>query len=239
MLALSPPKAILFDLGDTVLHEVRFDPHAGIGRLLELSTDTPNASAADIHQAGEELYQEFRTGRSLGVELPCASLLQLFCDRFQIRTSLSPAELELEFWKPLCSMQPEPAIESVLLRASALRISTGVISNAMFSANVLRWELACHDLLRHFQFVMSSADYGLQKPHPAIFLAAAGRLGLKPDEIWFIGDSLESDVTGSRLAGMNSIWYNPKGKPCHSSPKPATVSSWEEFNYSLLMKLVE
>jgi putative hydrolase of the HAD superfamily len=229
MLALPPPKAILFDLGDTVLHEIRFDPHAGIGRLLELSTVTPNASAADIHQAGAELYQEFRTGRSLGVELPCASLLRLFCDRFHIRTTLSPAELELEFWKPICSMRAEPGIDSVLIRLGELGISTGVISNAIFSADVLRWELARHDLLRHFQFVMSSADYGLQKPHSAIFWAAAGRLGLEPDEIWFIGDSLESDVAGSRAAGMTPLWYNPKDKLCNSNPRPAMVRSWEEF----------
>ena len=131
-------------------------------------------------------------------------------------------------------MEAEPGIHSVLLRAQDLGISTGVISNAMFSGDVLRWELASHGLLECFQFVMSSADYGLQKPHPAIFLTAVGRLGIEPAEIWFVGDSVESDVAGARSAGLTPIWYNRKGNPCDISPEPAIVGSWEEFGKGLL-----
>jgi putative hydrolase of the HAD superfamily len=201
---------------------------------LELSTTVPNACAEEIQKAGDELHQEFRTGRGLGIELPCTSLLRLFCDRFHICTRLSPNELEIEFWKSICSMHPEPGIESVLLRARELGISTGVISNAMFSGEVRRWELARHDLLKHFQIVISSADYGLQKPHPAIFLAAAGLLGIRPAEIWFIGDSADNDVAGARSAGLTPIWYNPKNEPCDTSPEPTIVGSWGEFRKTLL-----
>ena len=50
-----------------------------------------------------------------------------------------------------------------------------------------------------------SCDCGLLKPDPEIFRIASRRLGLPPEEILMVGDSLVDDVEGARCAGLQAI----------------------------------
>jgi HAD superfamily hydrolase (TIGR01450 family) len=43
------------------------------------------------------------------------------------------------------------------------------------------------------------------KPAPAGFLAAAGRLGVDPDEMYMIGDDLNNDVLAAQVVGMTGV----------------------------------
>jgi putative hydrolase of the HAD superfamily len=125
-------------------------------------------------------------------------------------------------------MEPQPGIAAVLARLTERKIPCGVVSNAMFSAQLLAWELARHGFGEAFQFVMSSADYGVQKPNPAIFRAAAARLGLDAVEIWFVGDSYKNDVLGACGAGLHGIWYNPR-QAANQDESMVQISDWADF----------
>jgi HAD superfamily hydrolase (TIGR01450 family) len=43
------------------------------------------------------------------------------------------------------------------------------------------------------------------KPAPAGFLAAAGRLGVDPDEMYMVGDDLNNDVLAAQVTGMTGV----------------------------------
>ncbi len=43
------------------------------------------------------------------------------------------------------------------------------------------------------------------KPAPAGFLAAAGRLGVDPDEMYMVGDDLNNDVLAAQVVGMTGV----------------------------------
>jgi len=43
------------------------------------------------------------------------------------------------------------------------------------------------------------------KPAPAFFATAAERLGLLPEELAVVGDDLESDIRGGRVAGLTTV----------------------------------
>ena len=105
----------------------------------------------------------------------------------------------------------------------------GVVSNHPGSGTVLSWELQRHELLNYFEFVISSADYGIRKPHSAIFTSAATRLGMAPSEIWYVGDTLETDMVGAKQCHMSAIWYNRRQQEHTDIPVDAEVRSWEEF----------
>lgn len=86
------------------------------------------------------------------------------------------------------------------------------------------------------ELVVTSADYGIQKPHHAIFAAALGRLGIPADQAWFAGDSLRADIGGASSAGLRAIWYARKSQDIaaalsrHSGPRPAAViRNWDEL----------
>jgi len=91
---------------------------------------------------------------------------------------------------------------------------------------VIRYELEKYGLAEHLAFVMVSAEYAVRKPNTLLFETAAARLGIKPENIWFIGDRLDTDVAGARAAGMTPIWFNPTGIP--PSDPVTTVANWSE-----------
>lgn len=65
----------------------------------------------------------------------------------------------------------------------------------------------------HFAHHIASRDIGSAKPDAKIFLAAAERLGVAPENILHIGDDPELDVVGARDAGMRTAWINRAGHP--------------------------
>ena len=86
-----------------------------------------------------------------------------------------------------------------------------------------RWPLASltngnADLQRigihtHFTHHICARDSGVAKPDPRIFLAAAERLGVAPEQILHVGDDPAMDVAGARDAGLRTAWINRDGQP--------------------------
>ncbi|WP_425147429.1 HAD family hydrolase [Deinococcus sp.] len=62
--------------------------------------------------------------------------------------------------------------------------------------------------------VIVSEAVKLRKPDPASFHLALERLGVTPDEAWYVGDSPQNDVAGPQSAGLRAALF-PGG---HSLP---------------------
>lgn len=222
------PKAVLFDLGGTLLRVTRLEREAAISWLLR---PAEYARSEAIKPQLLELYLEIRRSLRAGrTEFPIRGFLNLARDW----AAASPAEVtedevELEFWKRLCSMGPLPGVGHVLTELRRRGIRTGVVSNSFCTSNVLRYELDRNGLLDAFQFVISSADYGIQKPHPVIFKVALARLGCDPSEAWFVGDNFEKDIVGASAVGMTAVWLNQEDVS-HELPNGSLhIKGWHEF----------
>lgn len=98
-----------------------------------------------------------------------------------------------------------PDVVPTLTRLRNRGIKLGVISNW---DERLRPLLSALHLARHFDAILVSAEEGIQKPDPAIFRAAARRLGVSPSEAAHVGDSSGEDVAGARAAGMQAVLVN-------------------------------
>lgn len=57
--------------------------------------------------------------------------------------------------------------------------------------------------------VVDSGAVGVEKPDPRIFDYALAELGMKPDGIWYVGDTPAFDVTGAHRAGLRPILMDP------------------------------
>ena len=101
----------------------------------------------------------------------------------------------------LWSRAADDAVETLALLASrGYRIA--VISNADGRVRAL---LETAGLAPYLEFVVDSAEVGLEKPDPRIFHAATGRLGLAPGACAYVGDIYEIDVLGAEGAGLTAI----------------------------------
>ena len=65
-----------------------------------------------------------------------------------------------------------------------------------------------------------SGDLGIGKPHKEIFAAAQDKLGLKPEEICFVGDAYGHDILGARGAGWKAVWFNHRGRQATGEAEP-------------------
>ena len=57
-----------------------------------------------------------------------------------------------------------------------------------------------------FQHVVESAIVGVRKPNPRIFMLGVEALGLSPEQVAVVGDSMEKDILPARQAGCRTIW---------------------------------
>lgn len=62
--------------------------------------------------------------------------------------------------------------------------------------------LAPAGVLHLFKTIILASEFGIRKPHPALFLEAARRSGVLPVECAYVGDRPSRDVIGAREAGF-------------------------------------
>ena len=111
-----------------------------------------------------------------------------------------------------------PALEA--LTARGLRL--GVISN---------WDERLRPLLdqlklgRYFEAIIVSREIGSSKPSRGIFEHAVRRLGLPPEAVLHVGDSLAMDVRGARAAGLRALLLQRTG----GAARPGRIKSLREL----------
>jgi putative hydrolase of the HAD superfamily len=117
----------------------------------------------------------------------------------------------------------------MLAAVRGLGLPLGVVSNSSFMASTLRGELERQGILHQFRFVISSADYGVRKPHRIIFEAALRQLGMEADAVWFAGDNVGYDIIGAHGAGIFPVAFNPHKKIPDDVGEHAVITSWSQF----------
>ena len=68
--------------------------------------------------------------------------------------------------------------------------------------------------------VVTSAQAGVRKPHPAIFTLTLERCGVSPEEAVFVGDTWYPDVEGALGAGLLPVHVWREGDPSTADPPP-------------------
>jgi len=222
------PRCILFDFGQTLM-QTNFDRQLWIERWLELSSNPGNVTTQMVREYADVLIEASKPIRDIAnMEFSRRQFERNLCDRLGVSFDLSSEELDIEFVKTYIQM-PEPGVTEMLTTFSRLGIRMGVVSNSVLGGHSLAYVLEKHGLLQYFDYVMSSADYGFRKPHPQIFMTALAKSGSKPEETWFIGDSLSMDVAGAQKVGIKAVWYNPNGDTGNDAKPDVEISSWKEF----------
>ncbi|MCQ2572600.1 MAG: HAD family hydrolase [Treponema sp.] len=80
--------------------------------------------------------------------------------------------------------------------------------------------------------ILGTEECGALKPSPVPFSIMAKNLGIKPEEILYVGNSYKYDVVGSKAAGMKAAWFTKK------KPNKAGISDFVFRDYLDLMHAV-
>jgi putative hydrolase of the HAD superfamily len=220
------PAAILFDYWNTLVESDEFSAARGNARLLALAGDP--VPLAELQAYEDSILREIeRREDESRIEFSRQALQRVLDDRFAIRSPLSLEEQEWEFWSASMRIRLVDGVVPMLDDLARRSIRTAVISNTSFTAATLRRTLADLGVADRFEFVASSADYGLRKPHPAIFQASLARMGLGPDRAWFAGDSVAYDLEGGIGAGMFVVLFRSPDEPSPGRTGFARIARWD------------
>ena len=202
----APLRAVLFDWGDTLFHA----PHAP-----EVIVDVARSSGVDVSEARaremwDEVWAEGKTPEEIakGRDLSMDAHRRVWSDLFSRLDSAVPGlsralyerVMDPHSWVPFADTRA--TLEAVRRRG----LKVGVVSNVPAD---LRPVFAKHHLDTLVDSYTHSFEVGAEKPDPAIFLAAAKSLGMKPSETLMVGDH-EVD-RGAERAGMRA--YIISGEP--------------------------
>lgn len=210
----SVPEMILFDYGQTLITEEKFDPLKGNQALLNMAVKKPEGITAEQVQElaillGEDINEAFKVeGRNdRNLDLSATAFNRYLYEFLGVEFSAMESELEWLFWNAAAPGHPTDNIEQLLDYLYEKGIRTAVVSNMMNRSKSLKRRL--DELLprNHFEFVLASSDYMFRKPHRRIFELALSKAKLPADKIWFCGDNMICDVEGAYKAGMNPVWY--------------------------------
>jgi len=86
-----------------------------------------------------------------------------------------------------------------------LNYRIGLISNASDKDDVISL-LNNFNLQLFFEHIIISAEFGLRKPHPQIFLEGLRRFNVEPEKCLMVGDRLDMDIQGANHVSIPSIW---------------------------------
>jgi putative hydrolase of the HAD superfamily len=99
-----------------------------------------------------------------------------------------------------------PDAPASLARLSERGIALGVISNW---DDTLEAILERKGLRRFFRVVIASTAVGRAKPDPRIFEYALHEIGAQAAEAWHVGDDPEADAIGATQAGLQALLLDP------------------------------
>jgi putative hydrolase of the HAD superfamily len=87
------------------------------------------------------------------------------------------------------------------------------------------------DLRRYFNGVIESAVVGVRKPDARIFMLGVVALGLKPEEVMVVGDSLRKDILPAESIGCMSAWIKGRGWTADedAATHPTQISGLQEL----------
>jgi HAD superfamily hydrolase (TIGR01549 family) len=218
-------KAILFDLGDTLLNFGRVNTT----RAFWLGAHATHAYLQEHGQpAAPFLWYALRNLVRLRTLYLLSDLTGRDFNSFEVfeavgaktGVDLSRAQWEQFAWlwyEPLsrCA-QIEDDLPQTLRTLKGLDLKLGIVSNTFVSRGSLEKHLRSLGILDFFSMQLYSHEVSIRKPNREIFRLAAERIGEPAERILVVGDRIDNDIEPALQNGMQAALkdaYTNAGKP--------------------------
>jgi putative hydrolase of the HAD superfamily len=208
-------KAIIFDLGETILsfecvnEKKVFAKSAGLSYQYILSLGQP---------VGSYKMYCLRNMTILKIRYWLSNLLNKDFDALELlkkinkSLTLTQSQWEELFWlwyEPLSRLgKIESDLIPTLTKLKAAGIKLGILSNTFIHSSSIERHLRQLKILDFFSVRLYSYQFAFRKPDIRIFESAAKQIGELPQNILFVGDRIKNDIKPAVAAGMNAVLKN-------------------------------
>ena len=237
-------KAVLFDLGDTLLNFGKVNTSRLFREGAKLSYDFLKSCGQPV---GNFKYYCWRNLMAIRIrywlsnitrnDFNSLALLRGIGTKKGIKLSRQQwRHLAWLWYEPLSKVgQAEPHIVETLTKLRKMGIELGIVSNTFVHSSSLEKHLEQLGVLDFFSAKLYSYEFDFRKPDARIFKAAADKIGQMLENVLFVGDRIDRDVKAAIKAGMQAVLkaaYTNVGK---KPPK----GIWEINQLSELPGLIE
>lgn len=205
---MKKPEMILFDYGHTLLCEPGFDARRCEEAAFPYIVKNPqNLTAEQIYAEVQQQFVRFQKARDNGIEIHQWQFMRLIYEYLGLTFSISYEELEEIEWMAASPGAVMPNTEKMLAYLDNAKIRTAVISNIGWSEQALTRRINRLLPNNRFEFIMASSENAVRKPDRMLFDTALRKARLKPEQVWYCGDSMKADVIGAHEAGIYPVLY--------------------------------
>jgi putative hydrolase of the HAD superfamily len=228
------PRAILFDLDDTILSAYR-DPDkawrsvvAEHAALLAPFAEAEVVAAIVAHAREfwadpadhrhwrlrlHEARREIVRGAFARLATPEHSLSDEAASRLADRFTRLREE-QMHVFPGACE-----TLDGLRQRGVALALVTNGPSELQ------RGKIARFDLARHFEHIQIEGEHGFGKPEERAYLHALQALSVTAQQTWMVGDNLEWEVAAPQRLGIRAVWLDVDGRglPADSPIRPDRI----------------
>ena len=207
-------KAVVFDLGETLLNFGKVETMRVFGQSARLTYDYLKSHG---QPAGSFWWYFIRNvaaiqvrtlwGNITGRDFDALSLLK----RFGIRRGYTLSEEQWRefgwlWYEPLSRIaKVEPDIKETLAKLKGMGLKLGILSNTFVSSGSLDRQLGQLGMLEFLPYRLYSYQYEYRKPDRRIFEAAIAKIGEPAENILFVGDRIDVDIRPALRAGMRAV----------------------------------
>ena len=229
------PKMILFDYGQTLVNERKFDGVKGTEEVMKYAVKNKhNYTAEDVQEAAnainDELGRDPARSHLLQVEVPNCIFSPYLYESMGIELSLSNKERDKVFWDAASPGVPTEGILEFLDFLKKQGIRAGVISNITYCGEAVIDRIDSVITGHNFEFIIATSEYMFRKPNKRIFQLALEKGDLNPEDVWYIGDNYECDVVGARNAGIFPVWYVGAKEATYAEKEDVlTIKKWADL----------
>jgi len=207
-------KAVLFDVGQTLIDSRRENGEAFASIVKELGAITPQV--ADFDSAILRAHTEFAERGIFAHQFPRDEGMGFWIPFDRRVLEIAGVEGDLDAmareahirWFDHVGVYAYDDTIPALAKLKAIGLRIGIISNGL--------EEEIFDVLARarideslFDPVVGSDTFSCEKPHARVFEETAKRAGLRSDECAFVGDRLDKDG-GAAKVGMRFFWVDRK-----------------------------
>ncbi|MES2151537.1 MAG: HAD family hydrolase [Pseudomonadota bacterium] len=218
------PKAILFDLDDTlwpiapVIIQAELTLHAWLqAHAPQVAARFSIASLREARLALLARQPEFHL--DLGA-LRRAGLHAAFAEAGEDGAKVDAAMSE--FFAARNAVLPYDDVLPALLRLKGCAL-LGTITNGNADLHAI-------GLAHHFSVSVAAHQFGSAKPEAAIFHEACRRLDLAPADCLYVGDDLLLDVQAAQRAGLRAVWLKRGDGGAQPGPGVAPDATCADFD---------
>ena len=225
---MKKPKAILFDLDDTLISFEGVSDEAWEKccteftrkHALNLSTGELLKKLSEIRKWYWSCPERHKTGRENLVEAR-REIVKLALEAFDITGSQRANELADNFTAykdSLVCLFPNTIETLTKLRTKGYRL--GLITNG--SSKGQRAKLERFGLHSFFEIILIDQEVGFGKPDIRIYELGLKLLGLSVEDVWMVGDNLVWDIEPPKSMAIFTVWHDYKkaGLPANLSAVP-------------------